>query len=193
MGELSESLKRISLGSILVVVGIISILTLGIYWYVFSEEPSSISRSNSGGALSAPEMVRNPLTGDLPDEAAKRGPDERTVIVETPSAVGGLADSTGNGSGDIPGGEAASGQSASNAGASIKTGNLSIQVGAFSKASGAEKLADELDNKGFAYLITSTDGMYRVFVGNFPSKDEAAETLARLKQSGFSGFVRAVP
>ena len=193
MGELSESLKRISLGSILVVVGVISILTLGIYWYVFSEEPSSLSHINSDRALSSPGIKRNPITGDLPGEPVKRGPDERTVIVETPSAVGGSAASMNNGSSDIPGGEAASSQHASQADTSIKTGNLSIQVGAFSKAAGAEKLADELNNKGFSYLITSTDGMYRVFVGDFPSKDLAAEVLTRLKQSGFSGYVRSVP
>ena len=193
MGELSESLKRISLGSILVVVGIISILTLGIYWYVFSEEPSSISHSNSDRTLSSPGIDRNPISGDLPGEPVQRGPDERTVIVETPSAVDGSAASMEKGSSDIPGAEAASGQYASQADASIKTGNLSIQVGAFSKAAGAEKLADELNSKGFAYLITSADGMYRVFVGDFPSKDLAAEVLTRLKQSGFSGYVRSVP
>ncbi len=153
MGELSESLKRISLGSILVVVGVISILTLGIYWYVFSEEPSSLSHINSDRALSSPGIKRNPITGDLPGEPVKRGPDERTVIVETPSAVGGSAASMNNGSSDIPGGEAASSQHASQADTSIKTGNLYIPVGAFSKAAGAEKIADDLNNKGFSYLI----------------------------------------
>ncbi len=193
MGELSESLKRISLGSILVVVGIISILTLGIYWYVFSEEPSSVSHSNTDRAFSSPGIDRRPVTGDLPVEPSKRGPDDRTVIVETPSAVDRSAASMENSSADLPGAAPASGQNDSQAGTSIKTGNLSIQVGAFSKATGAEKLADELNNKGFTYLITSADGMYRVFVGDFPSKELAAEVLTRLKKSGFSGYVRSVP
>ena len=67
MGELSESLKKISLGSILVVVGIISILTLGIYWYVFSEDPSSMpgiasaQTTRTQGASQTPALETCPV------------------------------------------------------------------------------------------------------------------------------------
>jgi cell division protein FtsN len=190
MGELSESLKKISLGSILVVVGIISILSLGIYWYVFTENPSSITGIVSAQAQRHQGSSQTSGSGSLSNTPARPGPDNRTVIVETPSS-GTLPLDTG--SLNKGSAETSSGIETSSSEASVKTGNLSIQVGAFSKAGGAEKLADELDNKGFSYLISSADGMYRVFVGDFTSKNQASEVLEKLKQSGFSGFVRAIP
>ncbi len=190
MGELSESLKKISLGSILVVVGIISILTLGIYWYVFSEDPSSMPGIASAQTTRTQGASQSPGPGNMSGPPAKFGPDNRTVIVETPSS--------GTLPADAPAADEAAVAAAAvvkepGAEASVKTGTISIQVGAFSKAGGAEKLADELDNKGFTYLISSADGMYRVFVGDFTSKNQAAEVLERLKKSGFSGYVRSVP
>lgn len=190
MGELSESLKKISLGSILVVVGIISILTLVIYWYVFSENPSSMHGTASAQAQRTQGSNQAPGPGSRTDAPSRSGPDNRTVIVETPSSgtlpvEGGAVNKADAEPGSVI--------KASSAEASVETVNLSIQVGAFSKAGGAEKLADELDNKGFAYLISSADGMYRVFVGDFTSKTQASEVLEKLKQSGFSGYVRSIP
>lgn len=193
MGELSESLKKISLGSILVVVGIISILTMVIYWYVFTEDPSSIPYISTDKAASSPEINSSLKPGRLSDEPARTGPDDRTVIVETPSSdIGGDSSIKIDAAEDAVAGTA-SRQDVIQTGTPAETGNLTVQVGAFSKAEGAEKLADELSNKGFSYLVKSSDGMYRVFVGDFSSKEQAAEVLARLKQSGFSGYVRSVP
>lgn len=189
MGELSESLKKISLGSILVVVGIISILTLGIYWYVFSEDPSSIPSITSSRKLT-PEAESLPVPGTLSGAPVKHGPDDRTVIVETPSHDSVLGEAADDEEANEDTAAARNKRQAEN---TVEPGNLSIQVGAFSKAGGAEKLADELDKKGFTYLISSSDGMYRVFVGDFASKNQASEVLDRLKRSGFSGYVRAVP
>jgi len=193
MGELSESLKKISLGSILVVVGIISILTMAIYWYVFSKDPSSIPYLTADKVASSPERSSSPESGRLSAEPARTGPDDRTVIVETPSSDIGDDSSIRSDAAEDAVTGAASRQDVIQPGTPVETGNLSIQVGAFSKAEGAERLADELSNKGFSYLVKSSDGMYRVFVGDFSSKEQAAEVLARLKQSGFSGYVRSVP
>ena len=190
MGELSESLKKISLGSILVVVGIISILTMVIYWYVFTEDPSSIAYSTAEKVLTSPDLNRSPKPGHLAAEPARLGPDDRTVIVETPSSDQGAASVVETEDIAAPG---TFSQEVGKPATPIKAENFSIQVGAFSKAEGAEKLADDLSKKGFSYLVKSSGGMYRVFVGDFPSKEQAAEVFARIKQSGFSGYVRSVP
>jgi len=191
MGELSESLKKVSLGSILVVVGIVSILTLAVYWYVFSEVPSSIPYSRLQEEPGRLEFAETPARSPGIDRAAESGPDNRTVIVETPP--GG---SQGSITGQTNTAEASLGNPGQDGTLSIReadSGTITIQVGAFSKSEGASKLAAELSGKGYTPLANSSGGMYRVFVGDFPDREEAEAMLEGLEAAGFKGYVRTVP
>jgi len=191
MGELSESLKKVSLGSILVVVGIVSILTLAVYWYVFSEVPSSIPNSRMQEEAGRPGLAETPVRSPGIDRAAESGPDNRTVIVETPP--GGQQGSV---AGQANAAEASPGNSGQDGAPAIReadSGTITIQVGAFSNSEGASKLAAKLSGKGYTPLANSSGGMYRVFVGDFPSREEAKATLEGLEAAGFKGYVRTVP
>ena len=185
MGELSESLKNVSLGSILVVVGIISILTLVIYWYVFSEDPASIPYVNSAQTSPHQDIKPAPAPPRTSSEAVQKEPDDRVVIVETPSSKGGIAAAAP--------GNSSSRSEAPRPGVADDSGSLSIQLGAFSKSQGTEKLASQLNDKGFAGSVRSANGMFRVFVGTFPNRQKAEEMQTRLKASGFSGYIRSLP
>lgn len=164
------------------VVGIVAILALTLYWYLFSPQ-TLIPVSEEAGIGVAPEISR----GEVQPE--REGPDNRTVIVETPRAQGrsGTTDQAerDSTSDSIPTG--------SSPAPTLDSGALAIQVGAFSKPEGAAKLMTELRGKGFSSAQSSAEGMYRVFVGDYSSRDEASEDLARLKSSGYSGYLRTVP
>ena len=188
MGELSESLKNVSLGSILVVVGIISILTMVIYWYVFSEDPvvpyvTSVQSSSQVPATSAP-IPSSPVGDEVKSE-----PDDRVVIVETPSSAGGTATAEAV----LPPGNKPGLNSTSQAAVPAASGTMSIQAGAFSKREGAEKLASQLKSKGFTSSVNSSGGMFRVFVGNYSSRKQAEDMVGSLKASGFSGYIKTIP
>lgn len=187
MGELSESLKKVSLGSILVVVGVVSIMTLAVYWYVFSEVPSSIPYSNLQREQVQPENAGTPAQKSTQARDSHSGPDDRTVIVETPSEEPRAQTVEPGTSPDL------SGQGTAVETNQAAPGAISVQVGAFSKPDGAAKLASDLSSKGYNPLTNSSEGMYRVFVGEFSSREEAGKTLESLKASGFSGYVRTVP
>jgi cell division septation protein DedD len=68
----------------------------------------------------------------------------------------------------------------------IASGNVAIQVGAFSERAAAQRLAKDLRGKGFPVLIVPGDGSgtprYRVRVGPLGSRDEAEQTAAQLKR-----------
>jgi N-acetylmuramoyl-L-alanine amidase len=72
---------------------------------------------------------------------------------------------------------------------------FSAQVGAFSTASNADKLAAELRNRGYeAFVVKATsDGkmLNKVRVGKFSKKAEAEEKARQLQQDGFP--TRVVP
>jgi len=188
MGELSESLKKVSLGSILVVVGVVTIASLGVYWYVFSKEDSPIPAVSTARPLTAGEVSR----GSIPDGSPGSRPDDRMVIVETPSSETELPAASGSDPGQTAAPETVS-PAATVVESGTRSGGLTIQAGAFTKAEGADSLAAQLRDKGFPSSIVSSQGVNRVYVGDYASRTEAEGALARLKNSGFSGYIRTMP
>jgi len=68
----------------------------------------------------------------------------------------------------------------------------SVQVAAFRARRGAEVRAKELEAKGFEYRIEqpqTLDDYYRLRVGGFATRAEAAEMAGRLKESGFEAII----
>ncbi|HPM42265.1 MAG TPA: SPOR domain-containing protein [Candidatus Omnitrophota bacterium] len=70
------------------------------------------------------------------------------------------------------------------------TRRISIQVGSFKSKANAENFASKLDGQGFdshteTALVDGGD-VYRVRVGKFSSKDETRDTIARLKNRGYT-------
>ncbi len=193
MGELSESLKKVSFGSILVVVGVIAILTMVIYWYAFSDAPSPMQYLSQEQAGSSSHTGGIPVTREFSGDPVRQGPDDRAVIVEPPSPENRTAPLQANDKSVENSPEPSSGQDAERGENLIAPGTLSIQAGAFSRPDGAEKLVSELNTKGFSSSVRPSGDMYRVFVGEFPSRKEAEEILEKLKGAGFSGYVRTVP
>jgi len=68
----------------------------------------------------------------------------------------------------------------------------SVQVAAFRARREAEVKAKELEAKGFKYRIElpqTFDDYYRLRVGGFATRAEAAEMAGRLKKSGFEAII----
>ncbi|MBP7055454.1 MAG: SPOR domain-containing protein [Candidatus Omnitrophica bacterium] len=67
---------------------------------------------------------------------------------------------------------------------------ISIQVGSFKSKPNAENFASKLDGQGFdshtEIARVGGGAVYRVRVGKFSSKDEARDTVARLKNRGYT-------
>jgi rare lipoprotein A (peptidoglycan hydrolase) len=63
-----------------------------------------------------------------------------------------------------------------------------VQVAAFSKAVNAEKLKDELKEKGFAYVWSAKVGdVYRVFTGKFYFQNQAEDYKIKVREAGYNG------
>ncbi|MBW2422566.1 MAG: SPOR domain-containing protein, partial [Deltaproteobacteria bacterium] len=65
-------------------------------------------------------------------------------------------------------------------------GGFSVQVGSFAQSEGAEKVAQELQGKGYPVYVTPAavagGGRWRVRVGPVDTRDEAEGFAARLKR-----------
>lgn len=72
---------------------------------------------------------------------------------------------------------------------------FTIQVASFQDKAKAEKIIEELKNKGYAPTI-SAKGLgekgiwHRVFVGDFETEDEAGEALKMLKENYKDSFIK---
>lgn len=64
-----------------------------------------------------------------------------------------------------------------------------VQVGAYSKKANVEKMANELENKGFRPYVVELNGLYRVQVGAYCKKTNAENMAARLKAAGFETYI----
>jgi DedD protein len=68
---------------------------------------------------------------------------------------------------------------------SVQSRGYSVQVGAFSESSAADRVLDDLRSKGFSVYITpsagSRDGRWRVRVGPMDTRAEALEVAQQLK------------
>lgn len=61
-----------------------------------------------------------------------------------------------------------------------------LQLGAFSKEANALALRDKARAAGFAARVMQAQGQYRVRIGPFESRDEAARAESRLRAKGFA-------
>jgi DedD protein len=66
-----------------------------------------------------------------------------------------------------------------------------VQVGAFSEASKAVSLSDDLKGRGFSAFTESAGAVTRVRLGPFPSRSEAQRAVERLSTLGIDGVVTA--
>jgi len=70
-----------------------------------------------------------------------------------------------------------------------------IQVGAFTRKVDARQLLVRLEAKGHSAVVqnfTAEDPYYRVWVGEFKTPQQAAETNELLRQEGFSTYIRKI-
>ncbi len=70
-----------------------------------------------------------------------------------------------------------------------------IQVGALSREVDARQLLVRLEAKGHSAIVrnsTGEDPYYRVWVGQFKTPQQAAETNELLRQEGFSTYIREI-
>ena len=72
---------------------------------------------------------------------------------------------------------------------------IAVQVAALTHEQDARKLADGLRNKNFQASVRTfpDDSLYRVMLGPFGDEESARAAIGKLKQAGFSAFIRRVP
>lgn len=64
-----------------------------------------------------------------------------------------------------------------------------VQAGAFSKKENAEKLANEIKNKGVDTCIITEDGLYKVQCGAFENVDNAKNIAKTLNNMGYDTYI----
>ena len=64
-----------------------------------------------------------------------------------------------------------------------------VQVGAFSKEEGAQKLAKEIRGKGYQIYVIKGKTLYKVQAGGFKTSDEAKAISEKLKKLGYEIWV----
>ncbi len=64
-----------------------------------------------------------------------------------------------------------------------------VQVGAFSKEEGAQKLAKEIRGKGYQTYVIKGKTLYKVQVGEFKTSNEAKSISEKLKKLGYEIWV----
>ena len=70
-----------------------------------------------------------------------------------------------------------------------------IQVGAFTREAAARKILVRLEAKGHSAVVrnsTAEDPVYRVWVGEFKTPQQAAEKNELLRQEGFSTYIQKI-
>jgi cell division septation protein DedD len=64
-----------------------------------------------------------------------------------------------------------------------------VQVGAFSKQEGAQKLATEIRDKGYQTYVIKGKTLYKVQVGEFKTSEEAKAISDKLKKLGYEIWI----
>jgi cell division septation protein DedD len=64
-----------------------------------------------------------------------------------------------------------------------------VQVGAFSKEEGAQKLAKEIRDKGYQIYVIKGKTLYKVQVGEFKTSEEAKAISEKLKKLGYEIWI----
>jgi len=73
--------------------------------------------------------------------------------------------------------------------AMVPESHYSVQVAAFNARSEATSLASRLKERGFDVRVVGQQAPFRVRVGRYATRSEAAAALARMRASGVSGIV----
>lgn len=68
----------------------------------------------------------------------------------------------------------------------VESKTFYIVAGSFSQENNAQKLIQELSNKGYKPILLQTDNIYRVAIYKFTSRDRALRELERLKSQNIS-------
>ncbi len=69
------------------------------------------------------------------------------------------------------------------------SGQWAVQIGSFADAANARRQAERARAAGRSVSLEPYNGLTRVKVGSFGSRDEAREALAALEQQGFEGIL----
>jgi cell division protein FtsN len=71
-------------------------------------------------------------------------------------------------------------------------GFYSVQVAAYDSAEPAQRLVDLLKSRGLEARVDGTTRPYRVRVGRYTTRAEAARAHSALKTQGYNGFIALV-
>lgn len=69
------------------------------------------------------------------------------------------------------------------------SGSYSVQVAAYNRKADATGLAARLTKRGFPVRVDGSKAPYRVRIGKYSTRAEAADALQRIKKSGITGIV----
>ncbi len=71
--------------------------------------------------------------------------------------------------------------------APVESGGYAVQLGAFSDATGARRVADRAEAEGFSVRMVRVPGsaLVRVRIGRFENQEDALELMRRVKAGGF--------
>jgi len=115
-----------------------------------------------------------------------RGPFIKGRIIDLSRAAAGKLDLIGPGTGRV---RLAVLKRGAEAPPVSPSGLWAVQIGSFADAGNARRQADRARATGRSVSLEAYNGLTRVKVGSYGSRDEAREALASLEQQGFEGIL----
>ena len=173
--EKKESSRRV-----LLIGGVLVLVAAALWWYQSSAPAGGPPIGVTEAGVTEESLAAEDLRADLPEEpAVDATPQQQPVVGDQPDQA------PQSGSLDTAG--------LRPRGASLSNG-YTIQVGAFRTELAARQVLQQLSEKSHSGRIDPTtagaDGLYRVSVGDFASRNEALQVQTRLKADGFPTFIK---
>ena len=204
--------KKGSSRRVVLIGGCLLLMVAALWWYQSGlptgSPPVGVTEETAVTVERQADGPEEPVVEEIPPQQPEEAAESPSSIPDTAAQVPDEDNETENqaGQGDSASGLPAGGPQVSQnrgpdeeglrpRGASLSDG-YTIQVGAFRTEVAARQVLLQLSGKSYAGRIeppgTQTNGLYRVWVGDFAGRDEASQFQTGLRADGFPTFVKQI-
>ena len=204
--------KKGSSRRVVLIGGCLLLMVAALWWYQSGlptgSPPVGVTEETAVTVERQADGPEEPVVEEIPPQQPEEAAESPSSIPDTAAQVPDEDNETENqaGQGDSASGLPAGGPQVSQnrgpdeeglrpRGASLSDG-YTIQVGAFRTEVAARQVLLQLSGKSYAGRIeppgTQTNGLYRVWVGDFASRNEASQFQTGLRADGFPTFVKQI-